>query len=235
MKNSKPLPKADLAKETGGWLKRFHTKSNMLVLIVIALLLGQVPYLKNLLGWQMTFFHEISHGLAALATGGSIVRIELNFSGAGLCVTKGGLRWITSFAGYAGAAFWGVLIYLSAGFFSKKHSHILAGLLAALLAWSGILYARDLETWAIISLMALLYAAVLKFRETLSLSVFLKLAGLYILLDALKAPVALFRHQAVNDATNLASQTGFPALFWIIAWLIIVAASLVLIWKLEKK
>ena len=218
-----------------GLFQRLYAKSNLLALIMIVMLFGQVPLLANFLSWQMTFFHEISHGLAALLTGGRLVRIELSFSGAGVCYSRGGLWWIISLAGYIGAAFWGLLIYLSAESFSQKRSHILAIVLVAVLAASAVFYARDLPTWIIISVITAFYAGAIKFRQKLPLKLFLKLAGLYIMLDALKAPMALLGHQSPNDAANLAAQTGLPAITWIALWLGVAALCLVFIWKIERR
>ncbi|UQZ90475.1 membrane zinc metalloprotease [Deltaproteobacteria bacterium Smac51] len=217
-----------------GFLQRLSSKSNLLVLIILALLLGQIPYLSNFLSWQMTFFHEISHGLAALITGGRVLKIELHLSGSGLCYTSGGLSWLISFAGYAGAAFWGMLIYLAAGLFSKKYNHIPAVLLIAVLVASALLYARDIQSWSIIALIIVFYSLAIRFRGKPALGLGLKLCGLYILMDALKAPAALFRRREVSDAVNLAAQTGLPQFFWIILWLATSAGCLFFIWRLQK-
>jgi len=212
--------------------KRFEGVFRLLILALIVLGLGRTPFLGNFLSWQTTFFHEISHGLAALASGGSLVKIELHFSGSGVCYTRGGLGWLISLAGYAGAAFWGLLIYLSALTLPRGYSHWPAVFLIALLAVSAVFYAADFQTRVIILALAALYGAAVKFRGQVS-NLFLKLAGLYVLLDALKAPLALWRHESFNDAASLTAQTGLPAFIWIFFWLAAAAAGLVFIWKVE--
>ena len=62
----------------------------------------------------VVFFHELSHGLAAWITGGSIERIELVAQQGGLCVTRGGSTFLTLSAGYLGSLFWGGLILVVA-------------------------------------------------------------------------------------------------------------------------
>ena len=43
----------------------------------------------------VVFLHEISHGIAAVLTGGRIVAVGLTFDEGGVCVTDGGSRfWI---------------------------------------------------------------------------------------------------------------------------------------------
>ena len=168
-------------------------------------------------------------------TGGQVLKIELHFSGAGICYTSGGIRWLTSLAGYAGAAFWGLLIYLLAGAIPKNRSHLPAAFLITVLIASGLFYVRDFQSWTIILLIAAFYAAAIKFRDRLPLSLGLKLAGLYIILDALKAPAALLRGRTVNDAASLAGQTGVPGFFWIAFWMAIAAGCLIFIWKIERR
>ncbi len=61
------------------------------------------------------FFHELSHGLAAVATGGSMHSIELTADQGGLCWTAGGIRWVVLSAGYLGSLIWGSgLLWLAA-------------------------------------------------------------------------------------------------------------------------
>ncbi len=203
------------------------------MLIITALLIGQLPYFSNFFSWQMTFFHELSHGLAALVGGGRMVKIELHFSGSGLCYTYGGLRWLIIMAGYAGAPFWGLMIYLSAGVAPLKGGHFLAISLAAVMIATGIIYARDIQTWTIIAAITLFYCGAVKFRNKLPLKFYLKLAGLYIILDSVTAPLALFGHNGANDAASLAVQTGLPGFFWILFWLGAAAGCLMVIWIIE--
>ena len=62
----------------------------------------------------VVFFHELSHGLVAMLTGGEIVRIEVVKEQGGLCVTRGGSRFLTLSAGYLGSLMWGGVIVMLA-------------------------------------------------------------------------------------------------------------------------
>lgn len=62
----------------------------------------------------VVFMHEVSHGLAAVATGGSIVEIQINPQQGGHALTQGGSRFWTLTAGYLGSLLWGGLILLLA-------------------------------------------------------------------------------------------------------------------------
>jgi len=58
--------------------------------------------------------HELSHGLAAIMTGGRMVRIEVSPELGGLCRTQGGWRFAVLSAGYLGSMFFGCAIMLVA-------------------------------------------------------------------------------------------------------------------------
>jgi len=60
----------------------------------------------------VVFLHEISHGIAAVATGGRIVEIQLHQGEAGHCVTAGGNPALIYSAGYLGSLLFGVVILL---------------------------------------------------------------------------------------------------------------------------
>ena len=62
----------------------------------------------------VVFMHEVSHGLAAIATGGRIVEIQINPQQGGHALTQGGSRFWTLTAGYLGSLLWGGLILLLA-------------------------------------------------------------------------------------------------------------------------
>jgi len=62
----------------------------------------------------VVLLHELSHGLAAILTGGSMETIELSSNLGGLCWTRGGIRWIILPAGYLGSMFFGGLILIGA-------------------------------------------------------------------------------------------------------------------------
>lgn len=84
----------------------------LLIFIGIALLWNtMVLYPLKLF---VVFMHEVSHGLAAIATGGSIEKIEVNQFQGGMALTRGGSRFWTLTAGYLGSLIWGGIILLLA-------------------------------------------------------------------------------------------------------------------------
>lgn len=73
------------------------------------------------------FFHEFSHGLAAVLTGGKIVKITLSADQGGLCYTAGGWRLVVLSAGYLGSLIWGSALLLLAAK-TNKDREVVSGL-----------------------------------------------------------------------------------------------------------
>ena len=63
---------------------------------------------------MVVLFHEMSHGLMALVTGGQVTNIVITPDEGGLCETEGGAVPLIVSAGYLGSMFFGgLLLYLS--------------------------------------------------------------------------------------------------------------------------
>jgi len=61
----------------------------------------------------VVFFHELSHGLAALLTGGEIVSLSVNPEQGGVTLMRGGSRFAILSAGYVGSLLFGVALLLA--------------------------------------------------------------------------------------------------------------------------
>jgi hypothetical protein len=59
-----------------------------------------------------TFIHETSHAFAAVLTGGEVESLIVTPNGSGMTYTRGGLRFVTSSAGYLGTTLFGALLLL---------------------------------------------------------------------------------------------------------------------------
>ncbi|MCU4676973.1 M50 family metallopeptidase [Catenovulum sp. 2E275] len=195
-----------------------HPKIQFIVFVFIALALEFVPIVRIPLKWFETYFHEISHGLVALATGGQVLSISLNPNGSGLCISQGGMPILITLAGYLGAVFWGWLII---GIAQKKAkiARLFSLLTLALFSVSLILWARDILT--ILILVFLLALNLLMFRKLDHnwLKAVLMFIGISVILNAIKSPWYLIDGQARGDGASLANLTYIPELIWIIIWL----------------
>ena len=205
-----------------GWRQR-----DLVILIGLALfslLLAREPtiwwllYPFRLLG---TFVHELSHGLAAIATGGSFRRFVVNPDFSGMAWSSGGARWLVASAGYVGSAvFGGVLTILSARGVPART--LLVGLGVAL----GVLclfFVRNV--FGVVSGLLIAVAFCLAGRQlprrwasglVLFLAVQMMLDALHSLLDLITVSAAM--HGAATDAQIMAQATGVPALIWALLW-----------------
>jgi hypothetical protein len=166
----------------------------------------------------VVLLHEISHGIAAVLTGGRVVAIGLNFREGGVCVTQGGWRLLILNAGYLGSLLWGAL-FLVLGEKRRRAPTIVAligafTLLATLVyvrTWFGLLYG----SLAGIALMAVATRLEPVVSETLLAGLGV-MSCLYAVWDV--ASDVLLRSHPDSDASALAALTGVPALVWGAAW-----------------
>lgn len=210
---------------------RLTPRQRLLLFIIAAFIVDYLPFINLPFLWSETFFHEISHGLAALFTGGSIDSITLNFNGSGLCTTRGGSAFIISFSGYAGSALWGLLIYSVAATLSKPSAKVMVGSMVVMLAVTLLLWARDVSTIIILLVLLLMYALPLYKSLWFSVTFFIQLVGIFVLLDAIRSPLYLLDGRDLGDGANLASYTWLPEFFWVALWFTIAASGLIVLWK----
>lgn len=167
------------------------------------------------------FFHELSHGLASVFTGGSIVRIELNANQGGVCWTTGGVRFIVTSAGYLGSLLWGSLILLGA-VKTRFDQQITAGLGILLLAVTAI-WVRNLEGVVICTLTGFGLLAIAAYTNEKICDQFLKFLGLtscfYVLID-IKSDL-IDRSIRGSDAYEIGKMLFMPGWLVGMVWLAI--------------
>lgn len=200
------------------------------LMLFTAIIILQLPFISIPFKWLESYFHEISHGLTALLTGGSIVQIQLFPNGAGLCTTRGGSAFFISLMGYGGAILWGSLIFYLASS-HKKTAQIFSILLIGLLASSILLWVRDLLTLFIVVVLLMLVIAQLKYSSQKYLQTLLQLTGLLVLINSLMSPLYLLDGQAKGDGAALANMTFIPEIVWVVIWF---SVALLATYRLSK-
>lgn len=129
-------------------MQKFDVKSANLqtIGILLAMFAVAVIFWNTMFIYPIKVFvvilHEFSHGLAAILTGGDIVRIEISQQVGGVCYTRGGSLFIVASAGYLGSIIWGGIIFLIAA--KTKYDNILGIVIGGLLALLSALYIRNL-------------------------------------------------------------------------------------------
>ncbi len=200
-------------------------------MIIGACIVAQVPLLHTPFSWMQTFFHEISHGLIAIITGGEIISIQLNLDGSGLCVSRGGWLFLITISGYFGAILWGALIHIIVSAMKDKNAFLIALLIIGLISISLLLWVRDFTTFLVLGITLIPFIIALRSRSYLIERYFLQFSGIYILLDAIKTPINLLFIQNRGDDAALADMTGIPQIFWVCLWM---GTGLLTLWCLYK-
>jgi len=212
----------------------FWQKHHFFILLFAAVIFKQLPLVSIPFNWLESYFHEISHGIAALVTGGHVLRIQLFANGAGLCTTQGGIAFVISFAGYAGATLWGWGIYKLASA-HQRAAQAFSVLIFVLLVSSIIFWGRDLLTWFILGLLAMIFLLTIKLQKIHYLQRLMQLFGLLILLNSLSSPSYLLDGRHLGDGAALASMTFIPEIIWVIIWFSIALLALYSLYKTAKK
>jgi len=210
-----------------GWRRWFG-----LAFLALALIgLWQVPWL----GWLVypfrvfgTFVHELSHGLAAIATGGDFVRFAVSPDLSGVAHSAGGLRMIVASAGYIGSAvFGGALLVLHARLLSSRTLLFGLGVVFGLLC---LLFVRNLfGVAAALAITFALGAAAMKLNLAMR-DLLVDVLALQLILDgydSLFTVFALSRQGGVrSDAETMADLTWLPATWWALIWMLVSTAIL---------
>ncbi|HNX50924.1 MAG TPA: M50 family metallopeptidase [Thermoanaerobaculaceae bacterium] len=174
----------------------------------------------------VVFFHELSHGLAAIFTGGHIVRIEVVAAQGGVCWTLGGNRFLTLMAGYLGSLVWGGAVLLAAS--SSQRDRAVSVGLGSVIVGATLLWVRPVISFGFgFHLLAgLALVALGWFLPDAVNDIVLKLFGvtscLYVIPDIYSDTIA--RSNLRSDARMLAEMTHVPTVVWGGIWILIALA-----------
>lgn len=175
----------------------------------------------------VVLLHEISHGAAAVATGGRIDAIVLNPAQGGACRCPGGSPFWTLSAGYLGSLAWGVVLLLAAGWRRIRARALVGGVGAVILALT-VLYLQGGFAVAFGVLFGLGLAASARWLGEGLNRTLVRVLGmtscLYVVLD-IKSDV-LDRPHLPSDAAVLAELTGVPTLLWGLIWLAVAGGAI---------
>ncbi len=173
----------------------------------------------------VVLLHEVSHAVAAVATGGSIQRITLDPLQGGACYCPGGNALLTLSAGYLGSLLWGGLM-ISAARSKRVRTNLVNGIIGGLVIALTLLYVRNPFGIGFGILFGLAMIGVSrKVSPSLNRTLLLTLgltSALYAILD-IKSDV-LDRPELRSDAYMLAELTGVPTVAWGVIWIAVALA-----------
>lgn len=167
----------------------------------------------------VVFLHEISHGVAAVATGGRIERILIDLNQGGACYCGGGSPFVTLSAGYLGSLAWGLgLTWLAR--FDRAAPWTVAAVgaatgvitLAFVRSAAGFLFGLAFAVLLIVASRQLSRRWNARVLYALGLT-----SALYAVLD-IKSDI-IDRPTIESDARMLAELTGVPTIVWGFLWI----------------
>ncbi len=172
----------------------------------------------------VVFFHELSHAIAALLTGGHVERVEIDMRQGGVCWTAGGSRFLILSAGYLGSLVWGGVLLLVAARTRNDQAAVFS--LGGVLLLTSLIWVRPIIGFGFLATMVfggLLCAAAWRLPARAS-DLLLKIIGLtsvlYATLD-IRDDILRRPHLQESDAAQLAQLTGLPTLFWGALWFVV--------------
>jgi len=192
----------------------------MLALAALVFALWQTPVALPL-KLLVVLFHELSHGLAAVATGGSIESLTVTADQGGLAVTRGGSRFAVLTAGYLGSLLLGLAVFATA--LRSTADRVVLGVLGGVLLIVAALYIR--EGFALLFCLAAGGAMLAGawFLPRLAADLALRVIGLasmiYVPYDIVSDTI--LRAGMQSDARMLAEEIGGATLLWGGLWLVV--------------
>ena len=179
----------------------------------------------------VVILHELSHGLAAVITGGSIHHIEISADIGGSCTTLGGWQWFILMAGYLGSMFWGGAILLVAS--KTKLDKIIAIVIGAVILIITVFFVRTLFGIVFCGLFGVGMILVGIYAPETVDDVLLKFLGLssilYAIIDIKEDLIS--RTVPGSDAYAMSQIIPLPPIVWGAIWIVIAVVVSILFLK----
>lgn len=194
-----------------------------------------------ILGWEspilyplkllVVFFHESSHALATILTGGYVEELVIVKEQGGHVISSGGNRFVILSAGYLGSLLWGVGIYISS--VKTDYDKKIMAFLGISIMVITVLFTNSIFNWIFGVLTGGIMLTSAKFLTIACNDFLLRLVGLtnmaYVPLDIYGDTIS--RSYLRSDAFMLANEFGGTTIFWGIIWIL---ASLIVIFYCLK-
>lgn len=197
----------------------------LILTLVVIFFLWPYPVLYPL-KLLVVFFHEASHALMTVATGGTVVDMVINPEQGGQVLSRGGSRVLTLTAGYLGSLLWGAALYLLA--VRSRYDKGVMIVLGVTIIGICLFLIRDLFAIGFcLATGAVMIGLGAKASMTVN-DIVLRVVGLT---SMLYAPLDIYsdtidRSELRSDAVMLAEVVGGTGILWGVIWLLI---SMVLI------
>jgi hypothetical protein len=185
----------------------------------------------------VVLLHELSHAIAAWATGGSVHFIELDPRVGGVTMVEGGIPLFTLSAGYLGSLAWGVALVRAAYWKRMRAWAMTAVIGTSVLVLTALFVRNGFGIGFGIFFGLAMIAAAWRLSELWNRRLVLVLgmtSCLYAVLD-IKSDI-LDRPLAPSDAAMLGSLTGIPTLVFGVLWIVVAlgVCALLVRWTWSK-
>ena len=156
----------------------------------------------------VVLLHEISHGAAAVLTGGSVVEIQIDHRIGGLALTRGGWPFVVVSSGYLGSMLLGGCILLLS--LRRRGAPVLAAAIAVMVLVVTVVFLRNAFglIFGLAFGAAMLVTGCPQYVGGMSCP--------YAMVDVAQDLLTLEPRQ--TDAAILAGMTGIPAIVWGVLW-----------------
>ncbi|MEO0930928.1 MAG: M50 family metallopeptidase [Pseudomonadota bacterium] len=192
----------------------------LLLLTALVFALWQTPVVDPL-KILIVFFHELSHAIATILTGGEVISLSVSANQGGVVWSRGGNRFLTLTAGYLGSLLIGVALLLAATR-SKADRGVMAACGVVMLVVAG-LYIRDLFALFFTIGTGVAMLATARFLGHAANDLALRVMGLssmiYVPYDIFSDTIA--RSNLRSDARMLAEEFGGTTMMWGGLWLVL--------------
>jgi hypothetical protein len=180
---------------------------------------------------EQLFFHEMSHALATILTGGIVQEMAVTLLQGGHVLSTGGSRFIILNAGYLGSLILGAIIYLLAR--HTRWDRTISALLGLIILVISLFFVRNFFGFffGIASGLVLLWLA--RYSSEKINDILLRVVGLtsmiYVPLDIFSDTIS--RSYLRSDARMLAEEFGGATILWGGIWIVL---SVIVIYKVVK-
>ncbi len=207
-------------------MKKFFTKISFKNLFSLLILISLIIFFWNTIPLYpvklfVVLLHEISHGIAAVLTGGGIASIQITMDQGGVCYTYGGIQFIILSAGYTGSLILGGILLLASS--RKNISRTVISICGVLIFIIGVIYVSNFSG----KIFTLAFSTLLIFSGYKAPEAFnnfiLKILGLtsmlYAVIDILSDTV--YHNISGSDASKIGELYFGNSFFWGIIWTVI--------------
>lgn len=169
----------------------------------------------------VVFFHEASHALMTVVTGGKVMSMQVTVERGGEVLSAGGNRFLTLSAGYLGSLLIGASLLVAA--MRSRHDRMILAAVALCMALATVLFMRNFFGFGYGIGMAVALLAIARFLPEQASDFSLRLIGV---MSLLYVPRDIFsdtiqRSQLQSDARMLAQEFGGGTWLWGGLWLLL--------------